>query len=325
MANAYLSPALANWLVDHHGVATTSVLRDHGVGRAARDRLVGAAVLRVASRGVFVVTAAPATLEQRCRLLCCLHPNGFVTGPTAGSLAGLRRQPVAGLHFATLHGRRLDPIKGVRFRQTTKIVPADRHLRSDGIVVASWARLAFDLAADLRQLDHRSVVHQMLDRRLVTVEGLMAIGQRLCHPGRRGSATFERTFADVVGIAPQDSHPEVVLRDALLEAGIPIEPQVPVRGSNGVTFHVDLGVPDLRWGIELDIHPEHRSVEGHHRDASRARRLHGTDWQIEPVSELDMVHLATLVNELARLYQARLAATRGLGVDPGGHPHLGRA
>ena len=58
---------------------------------------------------------------------------------------------------------------GVRFRQTTVLQRTDRSRRADGIVVASWVRLAFDLAADLRPLDHLSVLQQLLHERKVTV------------------------------------------------------------------------------------------------------------------------------------------------------------
>ncbi len=229
MANAHLPDDLARWLVDHHGVVTTSTLRSFGIGRTALQRLVDAGFLRRLERGSFALATAAPTLEHRCRVLCCAHPAGFVTGPTAGMLGGLRRQPNSVLHFATLHGRRLDPVVGARFRQTTVITESDRMRRSDGIVVASWARLAFDLAGDLRQLDHRSVVHQLLDRRLVTVDELVAIGRRLCHPARRGSTTFRRTIATLAGEPHQDSHPELVLRDALVALGVPVRAQVPVH------------------------------------------------------------------------------------------------
>ena len=54
--------------------------------------------------------------------------------------------------------------------------------RPDRIVVASWKRLAFDLAADLAPLDHRSVVHQLLDRRHVVADDLVDVGLRLSDP-----------------------------------------------------------------------------------------------------------------------------------------------
>ena len=91
-----------------------------------------------------------------------------------------------------------------------------------------------------------------------------------------------------------------------------------------MVLHVDLGVAAARWGVELDIHPEHRSVEGHHRDSARVRSMHGTDWQIEPVSELDMTSPTTIADALAVLYRQRAASIRGLAADPGRPSGLGQ-
>lgn len=309
-----LPRSLADWLSTHHGVVTTATLRRHGVGRKGQANLLAAAVLEPVTRGTFVLTSWPTTLEHRCAIVSAAHPAGFVTGPTAGTLAALRRQPTAPVTFTTLHGRRLDPLPGVEFRQTTKITSADRRVRPDGIVVASWPRLAFDLAGDLTQLNHASVVHQLLDRQLVTGDELAAIARRLCHPGRRGSTTFQRTLESLDG-ATHDSHVEVELAAALRQRGVPVIAQADVTTSDGVTFHVDLGVPEVRWGVELDVHPEHRSFEGHHRDSRRVRRLHDHGWEIEPVAELDLRSMATLADELAALYRLRCrVAARGLAV-----------
>ena len=158
-----LPPQSVRWLADHHGVISTQVLREHGVGATATRRLVERSVLRRVGLGVFVSTSTQRTVEQRCAVLSASHRGGFVTGPTAGVLAGLRRMPRRSpIHYSVLHGIHLPDDPGVRFRQTTVIWAIDRRVRTDGIVVASWPRLAFDLAADLRQLDHVSVVQQLL-------------------------------------------------------------------------------------------------------------------------------------------------------------------
>ena len=178
-------------------------------------------------------------------------------------------------------------------------------------MVASWARLAFDLAADLRQLDHLSVVNQLLHDRRVTAADLAAIDHRLGHPARPGSGVFRRTLESLDGGAPSQSDPEVVLAEALRRRSVPVETQSGVvRAEDGVSLHVDLAVPAVRWGVELDIHPEHRSIEGHAADAGRRRDMHRLAWQVETVTEHDMRNPERLADDLADLYRRRVASHR---------------
>jgi hypothetical protein len=288
-------------------VITTAALHDTGVGRSTTARLVRDGVLRRSHKGVFVIASSRPTLEQRCVVLCAAHPDGFVTGPTAGAMLGLRRMPRnAPIHFSVRHSVHLPVDNGVRFRQTTALRPEDRRTRGHGIVTASWARLAFDLAADLRALDHLSVLQQLLHERKVTAEELVAIERRLGHPARPGSGLFRRNLERLDCSAPNESHDEVRLAEALRARGIPIKHQTRLlRASNGRTARVDLAVPAVRWGIELDIHPEHRTFDGQASDARRTRDLHVLDWEIEPVTELDMENVAAIADELAALYRAR--------------------
>lgn len=98
----------------------------------------------------------------------------------------------------------------------------------------------------------------------------------------------------------------MVLADALRRRDIPIEHQTQVnRAVGGRTARIDLAVPSIRWGIELDIHPEHRTFDGHARDAQRRRNLHGAAWQIEVVTELDMADVEALADELLQNYRLR--------------------
>ena len=89
-----LTPAATTWLAAHHGVITTRALRTHKVSKATLKRLVAAGVLRPLTRGRRSSRhRRRATLEQRCAELSATYPGGFVTGPTAGWLAKLRRMP----------------------------------------------------------------------------------------------------------------------------------------------------------------------------------------------------------------------------------------
>lgn len=302
-----LSPAALQWLATHHGVITARRLSAGGVGRATRERLVSAGVLEPVARGIYRHATAPSTIEQRCAILCASHPGGFVTGPTAGAMLGLRRMPRRSpLHLAIRHGGRFDRLPGVYLRQTTSIGPDDRLARADGITVASAPRLAFDLAADLCELDLLSVLHQMVKERRVTTTELIAIERRLGHPARSGSGRFRRAVERLGGGAAHESHPEVVLGELLRARGVPVVNQaVVVRAGTGRRARIDLGVPDVRWGIELDIHPEHETFDGRGRDARRVRDLHGADWQIEPVVAADMDDPPALADELAACYRRR--------------------
>jgi hypothetical protein len=302
-----LSPEAMSWLQGHHGVITTSALRTCGVGRSTIDRLCRAGVLDNPHKGVYVLAASQPTIHRRCAVLCAAHPTGFVTGPTGGMLIGLRRMPTSsGLHFAVRHGIHLPVEMGVVFRQTTARHAQHIDHRSDGIAIATPVRLAFDLAADLPALDHLSVLHQLVDQRRVTTEQLVAVGIDLCHPARRGSKRFTESLHRLRSGPASQSHPEVVLGEQLRLRGVPVEPQrLVLRDAAGRRAAIDLAVPAVRWGVELDIHPEHRSVEGHSGDARRYRDLHRVDWQIEPVSEADMADVTRLADELTILYQAR--------------------
>lgn len=310
-----LTPAVATLLARQHGIVTATDLRRVGIGRAATETLLRTGSLERVARGIYVAPGLVETLEHRCRRLSVRHPEGFVTGPTAAKLAGLRRQPSASeLHFTVRHGVRLDPERGVRYHQTTQLPACDRIVRDDGIAVAAWPRLAFDLATHLFALDLRSVVEQMLSRGLTTVDELRRIEARLGHPRRAGSGDFARMLATLGSGRAQDSHPEVELLAALERRDVPVQAQIPVVCEDR-TVHVDLGVPAVRWGVELDIHPEHRSVDGHARDARRRRALHAVGWEIEVAGEADLATVAAMTavaDELAASYRRRLARPVGI-------------
>ena len=301
-----LTAEAMEWLATHHHVIVTSMLRACGVSRTTCDRLVRVGVLRNPHKGVFALASAPLTLEHRCAVLCAGHPGGFVTGPTAGALEGLRRMPrSSALHYAVRHGINLLDEAGVRFRQTTKLLASHHRQRADGIVVATPGRLAFDVGLDLRPLDHLSVLHQLLDQRRVTMVELRAVGDELCHPARPGSTRFREILARLSDGLPGQSHPEVVLAEELRRRGVPIEHQSLVVRVGGRLARIDLAVPDVRWGVELDIHPEHRSFDGQAGDARRYRDLHRLAWQVEPVTESDMNYPGAIADELTELYHAR--------------------
>ena len=103
-----------------------------------------------------------------------------------------------------------------------------------------------------------------------------------------------------------ESHPEVVLGEALRARGIPIRPQFrDLDLADGSRVRLDMAVPEFRWGIEIDIHPDHLLLDGTTKDKRRDRKCHLIGWQVERVTEIDFLDLDGLVDELVALYAAR--------------------
>ena len=304
-----LTPQALSILRRQHGHATAAQLVEAGVRRKARLRLIDNQLLVPVYKSVVRIGSTPETLESRCTGICLAHPCGFVTGPACGKLLGLRRMRRAEpIQFAVPHGVHLDKWPNVTLHQTTSIKPSDVRHRSDAITTASPSRLAFDLAAMLTVEDHASVIEQLLSDGHCSMAELAAVARRLCHPRRPGSLRFMRSLVERGDRRAAESHPEVVLGDALRLRHIPVVPQVSnLVLPNGRRIRVDLAVPDVRWAIEIDVHPDHLLLEGTTRDKRRDRQCHLIGWQVERVTGVDFLDLSGLVDELVGLYQARLS------------------
>ena len=217
-----LTPNALAILRTQHGHATTSQLNNAGVHRRARQRLIETQVLTSVYKSVVRIGSAPNTMEGRCAAVCLGHPSGFITGPTGGKLLGLWRMPrPEPMHLAVPHGIHLERHHNLILHQTTSIKPSDVRRREDGIVTASPSRLAFDLAAILSIQDHASVIEQLLREGHCSMAELGSVARRLCHPRRPGSLRFVRTLMARGDRPAAESHPEIVLGDALRSEGSP--------------------------------------------------------------------------------------------------------
>ena len=302
-----LTPEALAWMSTHHGIITASGLQTCKVSARSRKRLVAAGVLITVAKGVYRIASAPDVLESRCVALCCAHPTGFVTGPTGGKFRSLRRQPKDDeVHFCVPHGHEL-VLEGVRVRQSRSVDQSqDVQVRADGIRLATPWRLAFDLAADLSDTDHRSVVEQLIADGHCGIGALIAVGKRLASPRRPGSERFLATLANRLPGGPLESHPEVVLAEALSAGGVPLHAQAPwLTLPGGRRIRLDMSVPDIRWGVEVDVHFSHFMLEGGSADRDRDRKCRRIGWQIERVTALDLLVLSTIVDELVDLYRLR--------------------
>jgi hypothetical protein len=109
--------------------------------------------------------------------------------------------------------------------------------------------------------------------------------------------------------APHESHPEVMVAERLQARGVPVVAQTTwLDLPNGRRARLDMSVPAIRWGVEVDVHPGHLGLTGTTDDKRRDRQCHLIRWQVERVTGLDLADLDRTIDELVELYEARRAA-----------------
>jgi hypothetical protein len=154
------------------------------------------------------------------------------------------------------------------------------------------------------------IIEDLVYRRWTSRSQLAAVGRAVGGRGVKGSTRFAEVVLDRMPGGAHESKGEMRLGSALRERGIPLESQVRLLDipDGGDPVRVDLAVPDLRWGIEVDLHPRHFWGNGSANDARRDRRCQLIDWQVSRVGRLDMADFDNLVEELWLLYEARINA-----------------
>ena len=108
-------------------------------------------------------------------------------------------------------------------------------------------------------------------------------------------------------MAPNESHPEVVLADALRRRDVPgrAPGHASIRAATVSPFRIDLAVPASAGASSSTSTPSTASLEGHAADAERRRELHRLAWQIETVSEHDMRDPSASPTSSPSLYRLR--------------------
>lgn len=295
-----LEHALANY-----GVTSRHQLIQIGIDTHRIERWRHAGLLSPLIRGTYAVVGIPIELNGWCRAVCLAEPDAIITGRAALKLYNLRRGgdpypiEIRANHF-TNHFQH--PM--VRIRRCNVIEPIDWVLREDGIRVVSPPRLVFDAAAVLTDLDLESVIEQIIDNEWCTMDTISAMGDRLIHRSRPGTARFTRVLARRPAWRPAaDSHLEVVLFDALRRAGVDgLVRQHPIRLPGGWTIHVDIAVPAERWAIPIDHVTWHGGRLDAQRDKQNDRQARRIGWHVDRVTDDDIAdRLNDTVAELLEL------------------------
>ena len=144
----------------------------------------------------------------------------------------------------------------------------------DGLLVASAARMAFDLAIRPDLAEAVADLDEVLRGELVDVT---EVDQYLAVSHERGVRRARRTWERADGRA--ESRPESRLRVLLGSARLRPVPQLEVFDRSGLVARVDLGFRDRQVAVEYDG-AWHADAWQLRRDRRRLNRLREAGWEV---------------------------------------------
>ena len=174
-----------------------------------------------------------------------------------------------------------------------------------GMPLTPIAQTLRDVAPQVHPDRLRDMVQHALRRRQVSEEALL----RTLGRGLAGSTALRRVLEE---LAPGYQVVwEQRLHRALLRAGVEMQPQTPVVAPDGRRAFIDLGIEELRFGVEIDGFLNHMARFA--ADRARARLLAlELDWRVAPyaveelAADMDRV-VAEIKRHVLRLRAAEAA------------------
>lgn len=278
-----------DWFRTHQGVISLPQLRLLGCSPSTVQRMVARGELIPLLPGVFRSAQWPQSELQWLAAACARNPLAAVAFTTAGRLWGYRRVDDQRLHLLVPHGSTplMQPFVVHRCR---RIDAVDIVERPDGIRLTSPPRTLFDSADLLGLAASRSVLEQILNERMCTIDTVVDTFVRLGHPNRPGTHTMRA----VLGSRPKwrralQSDLEFRVLEVIEQMGLPTpEPQCPVRLADGRVIHLDFGWPAWRVGLEIDDPAWHDGVQERHNDMGRDRKAAVVGWHVLRASRIDV-------------------------------------
>lgn len=308
MAN--LPVKLLDHFHSHQGIVNTSALKRLRITKSVRELLLHVGLITVVHEGVYRLRGWPETFESRCAALCAADPSIVICCRSAGRLQGLRKCTGHTIHALTT--RTTLPVKlaglDVVIHRTTLLPKSHIVRRADGIRMTNAARLLFDEARHRDALLLESVMEDAIAKGKCTVQTLRSMAAQMSRRGRPGS----ELFGDVLRSRPAwrrpvDSHPELVLRDALRRAGLDLTTQPGLTLPDGRTIHPDLGDVSISFFIEIDDGEWHNARHSRTRDYRRDRQAAAGGARVARVGTDEIEDaLDDLVAELLELHAVRV-------------------
>lgn len=284
---AHLTRHAHELLARQHGVASTQQLLDSGLSARQLRHLQQSQDLELVLRGAYRTSSAPDSELARCAAVCAARSDVAIAGPTAGRLWGFRRLPSDHrIHVLAPPASNPAIARWVVPFRTGARHDHDVVERDDGIRITTRARTAYDLARWLGPDDLLSVIEQAARDGRLDDGDFLDVAADWLSPRRPWAREFLQALDRRLPGGPAESHPEVRVADALRRAGVRglvRQHCIQLPGHGDVRF--DLAVPELRWAIEIDLHPSHRETLGIASDARRDRAASAIGWSTSRLTE----------------------------------------
>jgi hypothetical protein len=276
----HLTPQAHAVFARQHGVASVEQLLHAGMSDRQLRQLQHAGDLELVLRGAYRSPSAQVTEPSRCAAVCLARPDVAIAGPTAGRLWGFRRLPPDHrIHVIAPRVSNPAMARWVVPYRTDARHPHDIVERDDGIRLTTRARTAFDLARWLGPDDLLSVIEQAAHDGALPDDDFLAVAADWLSPRRPWARAFLQALDRRLPGGPAESHPEVRVADALHRTGVRgLVRQHRLRLPGYGEARFDLAIPELRWAIEVDLHPRHRETLGAASDAARDRAASAVGW-----------------------------------------------
>lgn len=285
-----LDPNVVAWMRAHRTTISDTALDKLGLTTRQRRQLVQAGIFARVVNGAYVFAGVVVDEGVRCAALCAARPELVVAGATAGRRWKIRRSPRDDL-VHVIAPPRSQPCREpwVKVYRTSLLFPDEVVTFPDGTRVTCPPRALVDLTRYLDRLALASAIESALHEGMCTAATLHRTATRLDTPGRPWVRRFLAVLAGRLDGAALESDWEVRVVDALRARGVAgLECQVWERLDGFGSARFDIAIPSIRWVLEVDVHPEHRTIEGSGRNRARVRMGKRAGWEIEQVGEAEL-------------------------------------
>ena len=293
---------------------TLQMARACGIHPAELRRLTRLGLVRRLVDGVYVVAQVPDSLGLRVEALrLVVPPDAIVTDRTAGWLHGAKMILAPGDHLAVppvsiFHRGRGCRLRGDLLASGQRMMPDEHVMDVRGLAVTTPLRTACDLGRLLKRDAAFAALDAMLRLGAFDKDQLLDASH-----GFRGYRWVRQLralapLADPRAQSPQES----ILRLRWLDCdGLPPpEPQRPIRAPAGVVgghYWVDVGIDELRFGVEYDGKEFHGPDRQEH-DGSRCEWITNHECWVLKVVDKSNVHGPH--RDIERILRAGIAEAR---------------